>query len=109
VCSSDLNIVELNIIRKHLSEVKGGGLAKIAYPATVISFIVSDIFSGDLSMVASGPTIYDKTTKKDAERIMKKYKVSSIKYQALETPKDKKYFQNGLNTACFPRHLLGSS
>ena len=91
------NIIEINTIRKHLSEVKGGGLAKIAYPATVVSLIVSDIFNNDLSMVASGPTMIDKTTKKDAEKIMAKYQVSSIKYQVLETPKDKKYFKKVKN------------
>ncbi|TRZ65028.1 MAG: DUF4147 domain-containing protein [Spirochaetia bacterium] len=95
------NIIELNTIRKHLSEVKGGGLTKIAYPATMISLVVSDVFKNDLSMVASGPTIYDKTTKKDAEKILSKfntkYKILNIKYQLNETPKDKKYFKKVKN------------
>ncbi|OGM89556.1 hypothetical protein A3J77_00985, partial [Candidatus Wolfebacteria bacterium RBG_13_41_7] len=99
------NIIELNTIRKHLSEVKGGGLAKIAYPATVISLVVSDVFSGDLSMVASGPTVYDKTTKKDAKKILKKYQSKEVRlpniwksdFQILETPKDKKYFKKVKN------------
>ncbi len=91
------NIVEINTARKHLSEVKGGGLAKIAYPATVISLVVSDVFNGDLSIVASGPTIYDKTTKKDAEKIMRNYQLPITNYQFLETPKDKKYFKKVKN------------
>lgn len=95
--SAGVNIVELNTIRKHLSEIKGGGLAKIAFPATMISLIVSDVIKNDLSMVASGPTIYDKTTKRDAEKILNKYKIQNIKYQLSETPKDKKYFKKVKN------------
>lgn len=94
--STGANITEINTIRKHLSEVKGGGLAKIVYPAAMISLVVSDVFKNDLSMVASGPTIYDKTAKKDAEKILKKYPLnskSSILNSIIETPKDKKYFK----------------
>ncbi len=106
------NIVELNTIRKHLSEVKGGGLAKTAYPASIISLITADVpldFKGDLprretesllwglSMVASGPTIYDKTTKKDAEKVLAKYKIQNTKYILNETPKNKKYFEKVKN------------
>ena len=58
------DIFELNTVRKHLSGVKGGGIAKMAYPATVVSLIVSDIYGNDLSFVASGPTVFDKTAKK---------------------------------------------
>ena len=89
-----VNIEELNTVRKHLSEVKGGGLAKMAYPATVISLIVSDVLGNNLSMVASGPTVFDKTTKKDAEKILRKYLRKSAFQSALirvlaETPKEK--------------------
>jgi len=89
------DIFELNTIRKHISEVKGGGFAQIAYPADVISLIASDVLGNDLSMVASGPTALDKTTKKDAEKILKKYKIKGLK--PIETPKDKKYFKNVKN------------
>ena len=92
-----VNILELNTVRKHLSEVKGGNLAKFAYPATVISLIVSDVLGNDLSMVASGPTVFDKTTKKDAEKILKNYQLPITNYQLLETPKDKKYFKRVKN------------
>ncbi len=89
------NILELNTVRKHLSEVKGGGLAKLVYPATMISLIVSDVLGNNLSMVASGPTVFDKTTKNDAEKILTKYKIQNTKYkiQTRETPKDKKCFK----------------
>jgi len=95
------DIKELNTVRKHLSKIKGGGLAKLAYPATIISLIVSDVptANNDLSMVASGPTVYDKTTKKDAVHILKKYNFQSplSDFQLLETPKNKKYFKNVKN------------
>jgi len=89
------DIIELNTVRKHLSEIKGGNLAKLAYPATVISLIVSDVPSNDLSMVASGPTVFDKTTKKNAKKILKKYNLLTYEVNRLlrETPKDKKYFK----------------
>ncbi len=89
------DIIELNNIRKHLSEVKGGNLAKLAYPASIVSLIVSDVLGNDLPMVASGPTIFDETTKKDAVRILKKYRIQDTRYkiQLFETPKDKKYFK----------------
>ncbi len=94
-----IKISELNIVRKHLSNIKGGGLAKIAYPAHQVSLIVSDVCGNDLSIIASGPTIYDKTTSKDAKKIIKKYlgkspARSKLIKDLLETPKEKKYFKN---------------
>ncbi len=91
------NISELNAVRKHFSEIKGGGLAKMAYPATVISLIVSDVCGNDLSTVASGPTVFDKTTKKSAASILKKYGLKFPVSRLVETPKDKKYFKNVQN------------
>lgn len=94
------DIVELNTVRKHISEIKGGNLAKLIYPATGISLIVSDVLGNDLSMIASGLTVKDKTIKKDAENILKKYKVFSkfsilnSRFLLRETPKDDKYFEN---------------
>lgn len=83
-------IQEINTIRKHVSLIHGGYLAKEAYPATVLSLIISDVPGDDISMVASGPLVLDKTTKAQAERIAKKYGLPPIQF--LETPKDKKYF-----------------
>ncbi len=97
-----VSIQELNIVRKHLSEVKGGRLVKIAYPATVVSLIVSDVFGNDLSTIASGPTVFDKTTNKDAKKVLNKYLCKSKYLSVLindlrETPKDKKYFKKVKN------------
>ena len=96
------NIIELNTVRKHLPGIKGGDLAKLAYPARVISLIVSDVLGNNLSMVASGPTVYDKTTKKDAIKILRKYfniwtSVQKLVRDLTETPKDKKYFKKVKN------------
>ena len=95
---SGANIYEMNTVRKHLDTLKGGGLAKILYPAKIISLVFSDVPGNDLSFIASGPTIYDKTTIKDSLRIIKKYKIKSIKSDdLLETPKENKYFKNNIN------------
>jgi glycerate-2-kinase len=92
---SGANIYEMNILRKHLDLVKGGGLAKILYPAKVISLIFSDVPGNDLSFIASGPTVKDKTTINDALKIIKKYKIKGIsKNDLIETPKENKYFKN---------------
>jgi glycerate-2-kinase len=91
-------IHEINTVRKHLSEIQGGWLAQMAYPAKVVSLIFSDVPGNDISMVASGPTVLDITTKIDAEEILMKYdafNVCEVPYcEILETPKDEKYFKN---------------
>lgn len=92
---SDMPIEELNVLRKHLSGLKGGGLAKLLYPATVAGLIFSDVPSNQFEMVASGPTYYDPTTIKDAERIAKKYKLKNYPFN--ETPKEKIYFEKVFN------------
>jgi glycerate-2-kinase len=86
------DIFELNTVRKHLSEFKGGGLTKIAHPARVIVLIASDVLGDDLSMISSGPTVFDKTTKTDAERVLKKYGLNPFDFRLIETPKDEEYF-----------------
>ena len=100
-------IQELNTVRKHLSEIQGGQLAKLAYPATVVSIIFSDVPGNDISMVASGPTVMDPTTQEDAARIMAKYdvlkKCELPDCEIIETPKDPKYFVRVTNM------LIGSN
>lgn len=71
--NSGANIMELNTVRKKLSMVKGGGLAKIAYPATIISLIISDIVSDPIDLIASGPTVYKAKPTKEVLEIVKKY------------------------------------
>ncbi len=90
---SGADIYEINAVRKHLSQVKGGGLAKLAYPAKVVSIVFSDVPGDDLSFIASGPTVKDKTTKKDARHVLKKYDIED-EFEFYETPKEEKYFKN---------------
>jgi len=89
------DIFELNTVRKHLSLVQGGNLAKLCFPSQVVSLIFSDVLGNDISMIASGPTIIDTTSKEDAGKILKKYEIQN--YEITETPKDQKYFDNVKN------------
>ncbi|MDP2907251.1 MAG: glycerate kinase [Nanoarchaeota archaeon] len=70
------NIHEVNTVRKHLSQVKGGRLAKALHPATIVSLIISDVIGDDLSVIASGPTSADKSTFKDAILILENYNLT---------------------------------
>jgi glycerate-2-kinase len=92
---SGATINEINIVRKHLSNVKGGWLARLVYPAKLVSIIFSDVVGDDLSVIASGTTVYDRTTVKDAGKVMRKYGLPKTRLQ--ETLKDKKYFRNVKN------------
>ncbi len=67
------NINEMNAIRKHLSQVKGGQLARAAYPATLITLILSDVIGDPLDVIASGPTVADTSTFQEVQSILEKY------------------------------------
>jgi hydroxypyruvate reductase len=66
-------IVELNAVRKHLSQIKGGGLARLAGQAPVASLILSDVVGDPLDVIASGPTVPDPTTYGDAWGVLERY------------------------------------
>lgn len=66
-------IDEINCVRKHLSRIKGGRLAKAAYPARLITLSISDVPHDDISSIGSGPTVGDPTSCKDALGIIEKY------------------------------------
>ncbi len=68
-------IQEINSIRKHISRIKGGRLARLCYPATVISLIISDVIGDPLDAIASGPTAPDTTTFQDAWEVLEKYDI----------------------------------
>jgi glycerate 2-kinase len=70
------DIYELNTIRKHISNVKGGRLAEIAYPVRVISLILSDVIGDRLDVIASGPTAPDRTTFQDVLAVLEKYSLA---------------------------------
>ncbi|UCF71036.1 MAG: glycerate kinase [candidate division WOR-3 bacterium] len=67
------SIHEVNAVRKHISQVKGGLLARIAYPSSVISLMISDVTEDRVDAIASGPTAPDPSTYVDAHNILKKY------------------------------------
>lgn len=89
-CGAD--IVEINLIRKRLSHVKGGRFAKLCAPARVYSMILSDVLGDRLDMIASGPAYPDQTTYQQALEVIKKYdlKVSEAALALLrqEPPKE---------------------
>ena len=74
---SGANISEMNCVRKHLSAIKGGRLARAAAPARVVALMISDVPNDDLSVIASGPTVPDPTTRQDALAVIAKYKIDA--------------------------------
>lgn len=115
--ASGANINEINCIRKHLSRLKGGGLARLIAPADYHALILSDVIGDDLSAIASGPTVSDETTFADAINILQHYHLwqkvpeairhyleSGLHGQVPETPKP--------NDDCFTHaacSLIGSN
>ena len=90
------NIHEINCVRKHISAIKGGRLAQLAYPATVLGLVLSDVVGDDLDVIGSGPTVPDRSTFADAKAILEKYVVwdkvpagvrERLNSSASETPK----------------------
>ncbi len=117
--ASGASIHEINTIRKHLSDFKGGNLAKKIYEssgATVITLIISDVVGNNLESIASGPTVPDMTTFKDSYHILKKYdlvsKVPSRVKQLIETGMSDLTLNKPLNQPAFfenvHNYLIGS-
>jgi glycerate 2-kinase len=74
-CGATIN--EINTVRKHISDFKGGWLAKKAYPATILNLILSDVVGDPLDFIASGPTVPDSTLFSDAVKVLEKYRLWS--------------------------------
>lgn len=70
---SGATIHEMNIVRKHMSSIKGGRLASSAWPATTLTLILSDVVGDDPRVIGSGPTVADPSTCEDARRILEHY------------------------------------
>lgn len=75
---SGAEIGELNTVRKHLSAVKGGQLARRAWPATVMTLILSDVIGDPLDVIASGPTAADPSSYADALAVLERRKLADI-------------------------------
>ncbi len=97
-CGASIN--EINTLRRHLDTLKGGGLARLAAPATVITLVLSDVVGDPLDVIASGPTVADPTTFADALDVLERYNVldqtpvairrrleSGVRGEIAETPK----------------------
>ena len=68
-------IHEINALRKHISQIKGGQLARLASPATLITLVLSDVVGDSLDVIASGPTVPDTSTFADCLEILRKYRL----------------------------------
>jgi glycerate 2-kinase len=90
---SGADIGEINAVRKHVSVLKGGGLAGLAAPARTVALLLSDVVGDDPSSIASGPTAPDPTTLEGARRVLRRYgieppgSVAAHLENAGETPK----------------------
>ncbi|MFN7857832.1 MAG: glycerate kinase [Acidovorax sp.] len=91
---SGAHIGEMNCVRKHLSQIKGGRLAAACAPARVITLTISDVPGDDPSVIASGPTVPDASTCADALEILARYGIAvpasvqtALQAGSLETPK----------------------
>jgi hydroxypyruvate reductase len=87
-------IGEMNCVRKHLSSIKGGRLAAAAAPTPMLSLLISDVPGDDPSVIASGPTVADPTTREEAAAILRRYAIAMppavaahLADPASETPK----------------------
>lgn len=89
---SGVTISEINAVRKHLSFIKGGQLARAAYPATIVSFILSDVIGDSLDIIASGPTVPDASSFQDAFSVLEKYGLHDKIHRSIYD-----WLQKGLN------------
>ncbi len=73
---SGASIGEMNVVRKHLSAIKGGQLAAAVHPAKLVTLVISDVPGDDPAIIASGPTVADASTFADAAAVLKKYGIT---------------------------------
>ncbi len=91
---SGASIGEINTVRKHLSRIKGGRLARLAFPAELVTLAISDVPGDDPTVIGSGPTVPDPSTLADARAIIQRYRLeptpaiaAALAEPANETPK----------------------
>ncbi len=113
--NSGANIMEMNCVRKHLSQIKGGWLAAACAPARVVTLTISDVPGDDVSIIASGPTVADSSSCADALVILKRYGIAvppaiqaKLENGALETPKpfDKRFEGHKVHLIATPQQSL---
>jgi glycerate 2-kinase len=104
---SGADIGEINTVRKHVSVLKGGGLARLAHPAPTVALLLSDVVGDDPSSIASGLTAPDTTTLEDTRRVLEHYQIyppesiAAHLREAEETPAtDDPVFEDAVNVIC---------
>jgi len=95
--ASGLSISQMNIVRKHFSRIKGGRLAAAAYPARVVTLLVSDIPGDHAHWIASGPTVADDMDRENALAILEGYDMPGVTFEMLE------YFHSDAASAPLPQ------
>lgn len=112
-CGADIR--EMNCVRKHLSRIKGGQLAAACWPAPVVTIAISDVPGDDVSVIASGPTVEDSSSCRDALDILSKYAIqvpkavhAALEAGTLETPKpgDQRFVRNSVRLLATPNQSL---
>ena len=112
---SGASIAEINCIRKHLSKIKGGQLAKAASKGVIVSLLISDVVGNDPSTIASGPTVPDQSTFSEAKKILNFYKinvppriVNHLESAVEETPKPENplFLKNDVRVIAVPNQSL---
>ena len=115
---SGANIGEINCVRKHLSRIKGGRLARAAQPARIVTIAISDVPHDDPSAIGSGPTVPDPTTLADARAIVGLYKLDlpqavtrALDDAANESPKpgDSAFANSSFALAARPAYALAAA
>lgn len=115
---SGADIGEMNTLRKHLSKIKGGRLAAAAYPAKLLTIMISDVPGDDPAVIASGPTVPDPSTFEEARAVVEKYNLDipesverHLEAQAEETPKpnDKIFASSELAFAAKPDKSIAAA
>lgn len=113
--NSGASIGEMNCVRKHLSQIKGGRLAAACSPAQVVTLTISDVPGDDPSVIASGPTVPDATTCAEALAILQRYNIiipahihAQLEQGALETPKpgDASFAGHAVHMTATPQQSL---
>uniref|UniRef100_A0A1B6EA41 Glycerate kinase n=1 Tax=Clastoptera arizonana TaxID=38151 RepID=A0A1B6EA41_9HEMI len=106
--SSGADIMELNSVRKRISVLKGGGLSEVAYPASVITFILSDVIGDHLDCIASGPTVTNLDPVDLAWNILNKYSLTDKIPESIKTVL-KKELNHSNNTEHVQNILIGNN
>ncbi|MGB4499208.1 MAG: glycerate kinase [Methylococcaceae bacterium] len=106
-CGATIN--EINCVRKHLSQLKGGQLANLIVPATCQALILSDVLGDDLSVIASGATVPDKTTFADAIAILKAKNVWEKTPKSVQNYLEKAEFETPKSLQNVENTLIGSN